>query len=137
MDEDPFLILLAALAGAFLLAPWVVLLSGWNGLRRRAYARADTLATLVGVWSWILLGLESLVVAAALEEGMALFSIPAPVQALLAYPPSLWFFARALTRSTKRRREEDLALSRDRRVERREIRESEARRAGEPDPPAE
>lgn len=108
--------------GLLVVSPAFLLVFGWQYLRVGRYDRADTLATLAGVASWILLGLEALVVAVYLALGNPLFRLSIEWQAIFSYPPVLWFFARALSRSIGRRRAADVSRRREEREAMREER---------------
>jgi Na+/proline symporter len=107
---------------AILFLPVVFLALGWRDLRARRYDRASTYGTLAGVASWILLGLDGVLVTSALLQGVPLWEDPWAT-AVVSYPPVLWVMARALYGSIARHREEDRAAWRARRKEERELRE--------------
>jgi hypothetical protein len=120
-------------AGIVLLGPVVFLGLGALSLRKRNYDRADTLSTLAGVGSWILLALEGLFVLLLVSKGATLSGFDPLAGAIASYPPLTWFFARTLRRSVARRRKEDSAARRFLREESREkAQDEERRRGGEP-----
>jgi hypothetical protein len=119
------------LVALVLLGPLVCLAFAALALRRRNYDRAETMSTVAGVGSWILLGIEGLVMVPFLFRGGGFPWLDPLGAAFLSYPPLLWFFARAIRRSTARRREEDRAARRFLREEAREQAADRKRRARE------
>jgi hypothetical protein len=111
--------LAALLLGTILLGPAVFLFLGWRCHRAGRYGRADTFTTIAGVGSWILLGIEGLLVPYAVLQGVPLWGDPGGML-LISYPPAVWFFARTLTASIARRRTQDRIETRVRREEERE-----------------
>lgn len=121
--------------GLVVLGPVACLGLGALAYRSRNYARAETMSTLAGVASWLLLGFEGLALVFALLEGANLFGLHPVVMAVIAYPPLLWFYARTLRRSVARRREEDRLGRKSLREEAKERKADEKHHARESEPP--
>jgi hypothetical protein len=124
--EDALEILSVVLCPAvILLPPAVLLLSGWLSLRTRKYDRAESCASLAGIWTWGQLGLEVPLVVLASLQGVLPWDDPFGL-AIVSYPPMMWVFARMLRKSVAENREKDrIAWRADREKER------ERRKAGQ------
>jgi len=86
--------------------PMVALGMCWSAIREGRPARAETLATFAGTWSWMLMGAGGVFAVLGVLAGFPIWR-HAVLLAGLATPVALWLYARSLYGAIRARREAD------------------------------